>query len=86
MDHQDDELSDVVVIIVDEPGMTTQAAAQKLKSAGLSVSDVDEANGAGDGNDRNGEVEIAAKAGFCEIRPDGVQLHRGLSARRSAKP
>jgi hypothetical protein len=49
MEHQDVEWSDVVVVLVDEPGMTTQNAAEKLKSLGLAVSDVDEANGVVEG-------------------------------------
>ncbi|MGD0390207.1 MAG: hypothetical protein ABSC42_14770 [Tepidisphaeraceae bacterium] len=42
MAHQDAELSDVVVVLVDEPGMTTQDAANKLRDLGLAVSDIDE--------------------------------------------
>ncbi|MGD0766799.1 MAG: hypothetical protein ABSB42_01100 [Tepidisphaeraceae bacterium] len=45
MAHQDAELSDVVVVLVDEPGMTTQDAANKLRNLGLAVSDFDEADG-----------------------------------------
>ena len=42
MAHQDAELSDVVVVLVDEPGMTTEDAANKLRDLGLAVSDVNE--------------------------------------------
>ena len=45
MAHQDAELSDVVVVLVDEPGMNTQDAANKLRDVGLAVSDVDEDDG-----------------------------------------
>ncbi|MGD0461501.1 MAG: hypothetical protein ABSB74_03330 [Tepidisphaeraceae bacterium] len=66
MEHQDDELSDVVVIIVDEPGMTTQAAAQKLKSLGLSVSDVDEENGAVTGTIETTKLKSLQKLEFVK--------------------
>jgi hypothetical protein len=66
MEHQDEELSDVVVIIVDEPGMTTQAAAEKLKSAGLAVSDVDEANGAVEGTIETAKVKSLEKLEFVK--------------------
>ena len=66
MEHQDDELSDVVVIIVDEPGMTTQAAAQKLKSLGLSVSDVDEENGAVTGTIETAKLKSLQKLDFVK--------------------
>jgi hypothetical protein len=57
MEHQDDELSDVVVILVDEPGMTTRDAAEKLKGTGLSVSNVDEDNGAVEGTIETAKVK-----------------------------
>jgi len=44
MNHQDEELSDVMVVLVDEPGMTAADAAVKLKDLGLAVTDIDEAN------------------------------------------
>lgn len=38
------EMSDVVVILEEEPGMTIQQAAQKLKELGVMVTDIDEDN------------------------------------------
>jgi hypothetical protein len=66
MDHQDDELSDVVVIIVDEPGMTTAQAAEKLKTAGLEVKSIDEANGAVEGTVETCKVKAMQKLEFVE--------------------
>jgi len=45
MGHQDAELSDVMIVLVDEPGMTTQDAANKLAELGLFVCDVNEIEG-----------------------------------------
>ncbi len=45
MAHEDAELSEVVVVLVDEPGMTTQDAAKKLAELGLTVCDIDESDG-----------------------------------------
>jgi hypothetical protein len=66
MDHQDDELSDVVVIIVDEPGMTTAEAADKLKAAGLMVSNIDEPNGAVEGTIESAKVKSLQKLEFVK--------------------
>jgi hypothetical protein len=49
MAHDDAELSEVIVVLVDEPGMTTQDASKTLSEQGLLVSDVDEANGVVEG-------------------------------------
>jgi hypothetical protein len=45
MGHHDAELSDVVVVLVDEPGMTTQDAANKLALLGLLICEVNELEG-----------------------------------------
>ncbi len=66
MEHNDDELSDVVVIIVDEPGMTTAEAAEKLKGAGLEVSSVDEPNGAVEGTIETAKVKSLQKLEFVK--------------------
>lgn len=66
MDHQDDELSDVVVIICEDPGMTLGAAAEKLKAAGLAVSNVDEANGAVEGTIESAKVKSLEKLEFVK--------------------
>ena len=44
MDHRDEELSDVVVVLSDDPALNVAEAVNSLKSAGLSVSDIDEAD------------------------------------------
>jgi hypothetical protein len=44
MEHRDAELSDVEIVFEDEPGMTIGQAAEKLKDAGLCISNVDQEN------------------------------------------
>jgi hypothetical protein len=66
MEHCDQELSDVVVIIVDEPGMTTAQAADKLKAAGLAISNVDEANGAVEGTIETAKAKSLEKLEFVK--------------------
>jgi hypothetical protein len=57
MDHQDDELTDVMVVLVDEPGMSAADAAAKLKGLGLAVSDIDDANGVIEGTIETAKVK-----------------------------
>ena len=66
MENQDDELSDVVVVLVDEPGMTTQAAAEKLKPLGLDVSNVDEENGVVEGTIETAKVKSLENLEFVK--------------------
>ncbi|HEX4056284.1 MAG TPA: hypothetical protein VHX86_18640 [Tepidisphaeraceae bacterium] len=66
MEHQDNELSDVVVVLVDEPGMTTKAAAEKLKPLGLAVSDVDEDNGVVEGTIETAKARSLEKLEFVK--------------------
>jgi hypothetical protein len=49
MSHEEAELSDVVIVLLDDPGMTIADAAKKLTEQGLSVSDIDESNGVVEG-------------------------------------
>jgi hypothetical protein len=44
MEHRDAELSDIEVVLEEEPGITTAKAAEKLTSLGLCVSNVDHEN------------------------------------------
>jgi|HubBroStandDraft_6_1064221.scaffolds.fasta_scaffold706475_1 hypothetical protein len=44
MAHQDAQLTDVMIVLIDEPGMTASDAAARLKDLGLAVSDIDEEN------------------------------------------
>jgi hypothetical protein len=66
MEHQDDELSDVVVVLVDEPGMTTQAAAEQLKPLGLQISNVDEENGVVEGTIEAAKVKSLQTPAFVK--------------------
>jgi hypothetical protein len=66
MAHQDAELSDVVVVLVDEPGMTTEDAASKLRDLGLTVSDVDEANGVVEGTIETAKIKALIQLEFVK--------------------
>jgi len=66
MEHQDDELSDVVVVLVDEPGMTTEAAAEQLKPLGLEVSNVDEENGVVEGTIETAKIKSLQRPPFVK--------------------
>ena len=44
-ERKEDEVCDVMVVIEDDPGMSVQEAAIKLRGAGLVVSEMDEQNG-----------------------------------------
>ncbi len=56
MNHRDAELTDVLVVLVDEPGMTPQDAAKMLADKGLSVSDVNETEGIIEGTIKTASV------------------------------
>jgi hypothetical protein len=49
MEHQDAEIADVVVILSDPLSLPIGEATEKLKAAGMSVTDVDADNGAIEG-------------------------------------
>jgi hypothetical protein len=66
MEHQDEELSDVVVIICDDVQITAAVAAEKLKAAGLVISDVDDANGAVEGTIETAKVKSLEKLEFVK--------------------
>lgn len=70
MPHEDEELSDVVVVIVDEPGMSTQDAAKKLAEQGLQVSDVDDPNGVVEGTIASSKIPALKKLEFVKYVRD----------------
>ena len=70
MPHDDAELSDVIVVLVDEPGMTTQDAAKKLAELGLMVTDVDEANGVVEGTIETAKIAQLKKLEFVKYVRD----------------
>jgi len=70
MAHDDAELSEVIVVLVDEPGMTTQDASKTLTDHGLLVSDVDEANGVVEGTIETTKIGELKKLGFVKYIRD----------------
>ncbi|MGA2440626.1 MAG: hypothetical protein ABSH08_06690 [Tepidisphaeraceae bacterium] len=66
MAHQDAELSDVVVVLVDEPDMTTLDAADKLRDMGLAVSDFDEADGVVQGTIETAKIRLLEQLEFVK--------------------
>jgi hypothetical protein len=70
MPGEDLELSDVVVVMIDEPGMTIQDASKKLTELGLAVSDVDEADGVVEGTIETEKVAALKKLPFVKYVRD----------------
>jgi len=70
MAHQDAELSDVVVVLVEEPGMTAEDAANQLRDLGLAVSDVDEANGVVEGTIETAKIKSLKQLEFVKYVRD----------------
>lgn len=70
MDHQDAELSDVFIVLVDEPGMTVQDAAKKLGGLGLLVTDVDESDGVVEGTIETAKIAALKKLPFVKYVRD----------------
>jgi hypothetical protein len=66
MAHQDAELSDVLVVLVDGPGMTAQDAANKLRELGLAVSDVDEDDGVVQGTIETARIKSLKQLEFVK--------------------
>ena len=66
MAHQDAELSDVFVVLVDEPGMTARDAANKLRDLGLAVSGVDEPNGVVEGTIETAKIKSLKQLDFVK--------------------
>jgi hypothetical protein len=56
MAESEEEMSDVMVVLADEPGMTVQEAVAKLQAAQLSVTNVDEDDGVVEGTIDAGKV------------------------------
>jgi hypothetical protein len=66
MEHQDAELSDVVVVIEEEPGMSFKDVVARLQSEGLSVSDTDEPNGVVEGTLESAKAKGLEKLPFVK--------------------
>jgi hypothetical protein len=66
MGHEDAELSEVIVVLVDEPGTTTQDAAKKLAELGLAVSDIDESDGVVSGTIETAKLAQVKKLEFVK--------------------
>jgi hypothetical protein len=70
MGHDDAELTEVVVVLEDEPGMTTRDAAKKLVELGLAVSDIDEADGVVSGTILTAKLPAIRKLEFVKYVRD----------------
>jgi hypothetical protein len=70
MSHEEAELSDVVIVLVDEPGMTTADAAKKLSEQGLSVTDIDEDDGVVEGTIETAKIPQLKKLNFVKYVRD----------------
>jgi hypothetical protein len=70
MGHEDAEVSEVVIVLVDEPGMTTQDAAKKLAELGLAVSDIDEPDGVVSGTIESAKIAQLKKLEFVKYIRD----------------
>jgi hypothetical protein len=66
MAHQEAELSDVIVVLVDEPGMPTPDAADKLRNLGLAVSHIDQANGVVEGAIETAKIQLLRQLKFVK--------------------
>jgi len=66
MSHEDAEVTDVVVVLVDEPGMTTQDAANKLTPLGLAITNVDESEGVVEGTIETAKIGSLKKLEFVK--------------------
>jgi len=70
MDHEDAELTEVIVVLVDEPGMSTQDAANKLAELGLVISDVGESDGVVSGTIETARLRLLKKLEFVKYVRD----------------
>jgi hypothetical protein len=70
MGHDDAELSEVTVVLADDPGMSAKDAAAKLAEAGLAVSDVDESNGVVEGTIETAKITLLKKLEFVKYIRD----------------
>ncbi len=66
MEHQDAEIADVVVILSDPLPLPLDQAVQKLKSAGMSVTDVDADNGAIEGTMTANQIKAVQSEPFVK--------------------
>jgi hypothetical protein len=66
MAGQEAELSDVMVVLVDEPGMSTADAAEKLRTLGLVVSSIDQANGVVEGAIETAKIQLLRQLKFVK--------------------
>jgi hypothetical protein len=70
MGHEDAELTDVVVVLVDEPGMTIDDAAKKLVALGLAITNTDPANDVIEGTIETAKVSSLKKQPFVKYVRD----------------
>lgn len=70
MPQEESELSDVVVVLNEEPEIAAKDAAAKLAEQGLSVSDVDENNGVVEGTIATAKVAALKKLPFVKYVRD----------------
>jgi hypothetical protein len=70
MAHKDDELSDVVVVLNEEPEIAPKDAAAKLAEQGLTVSDIDADNGIVEGTIETSKVQALKKLPFVKYVRD----------------
>jgi hypothetical protein len=66
MDHCDAEVTDVVVVLQEDPGMTVENAVLKLQTEGLSVSDIDQGNSVVEGTILSEKVKGLEKLPFVK--------------------
>jgi hypothetical protein len=66
MSREDSEMSDVVVILVELEGMSQKEAVEKLKIAGLSVTDVDEEEGIVEGSIATARIAAMRELEFVD--------------------
>jgi beta-lactam-binding protein with PASTA domain len=70
MSKAEEEHSDVVVVLVDQPGMTMADAIEQLKSAGLEVSDTDGDNDVVEGTILTAKIGAIKKLTFVKYVRD----------------
>jgi hypothetical protein len=70
MNHEDAEMSAVVVVLVDEPGISNQDAAKKLGELGLQVDEIDEADGVVSGTVETVKIPDLKKLEFVKYVRD----------------
>ena len=70
MSHDDAELTEVIVVLEDEPGMTARDAAKKLVELGLAVSEILEAVGVVSGTILTANLPAIRKLEFVKYIRD----------------